>query len=202
MNIDRFLIILLTGLTLGGCAANVNVTYQPDPARKSPLEQLKPLGVSLLAEDLRDQTERDRVGNRKNGFGQVIAPVVLKNQQPVTLVQEALQKEFANNGIQLVDAASMAPHKAITVRLRKYWVENKMNFFDISMQSTISADIVVDTVPAGGQPSTHAITGTAQDSRQMAFESAYEEVLTEAMTEFVHNFSRDPGILSSLKGAP
>src|SRR6185312_14931582 len=147
-------------------------------------------------------TERNRVGDRKNGFGQPVAPVILTNQSPMVLVQEALRKEFSNNGIQLVDATSNVPHKAITAKLKKYWVENKMNFFDITMYSTISADILVEDIPPSGRTSTHTITGTARDSRQLAFESAYEETLNEAMAEFIQSFSRDPGLLSSLRGSP
>lgn len=201
MTHHRFILVCLISLILGGCAANVTVHYAPDPAHKSPLETLKPLSVSILAEDLRDEAERAQVGSRKNGFGQAVAPVVLKSQEPVALVQEALQKEFNHNGIQIVEVASTAPHKAITAKLKKYWVENRVNFFDISMHSTISADIVIEDIPPTGRTSTHSITGTAQDSRQLALESAYEETLNEAMTEFVHNFSRNPGLLSSLRNS-
>lgn len=201
MTDHRFLLVLLTGLVLGGCAANINVHYTPDPAHKSPLETLKPLIVSVSAVDLRDKPERDRVGNRKNGFGQAVAPVVLKSQEPIALVQEALQQEFNNNGIQVVDSTSAVPHKTITAKLKKYWVENKMNFFDITMHSTISADIVIEDNPPSNRASTHSITGTAEDSRQLALESAYEETLNEAMKEFIHNFSRDTAVLSTLRGS-
>lgn len=201
MKQPRLTVLLLVSTILGGCAANVNVKYAPDPAHKSPLETLKPLTVSLVAEDMRDTTERDRVGDRKNAYGSTFAPV-LTSQTPTMLIQEALQKEFTNNGIQIVEATSSVPHKAIIAKLKKYWVENKMNFFDISMHSTISADVVIDTVPSRSQISTHTITGTAQDSRQIALESAYEDTLSEATKEFIHNFSRDPGVLSALRGSP
>lgn len=200
MTYHRFLFVVLTYLILGGCAANVSVHYTPDPAHKSPLETLKPMAISVSAVDLRDEAERDRVGNRKNGFGDAVAPVVLKGQEPVALVQEALKQEFTNNGIQIVESTSAVPHKAITAKLKKYWVENRVNLFNISMYSTISADIVIDENSANGRTSTHSITGAAEDSRQFAFESAYEETLNDAMREFIHNFSRDPAILSSLKG--
>lgn len=196
----RFFAVVGACLYLSGCVstANVTVNYSPDPARKSPLETLKPLAVSISAEDHRESLERDRVGNRKNGFGGIMAPVQA-NDAPTALVREALKKEFENNGIQVVDAA--AAGKVITAKVRKYWVENKMNVFDITMASIISADIVVEDSVAKGKTSSHTITGTAQDSRQIAGESAFEVVLNAAMAEFIQNFSRDPGLLSSLRRA-
>lgn len=200
MNLGRLLIVFGACLFLSGCisAANVKVSYVPDPARKSPLETLKPLTVSIAMEDHRVSSEKDRVGNRKDGFGGTAAPV-LANDAPTSLMKDALIKEFENNGIQVVDSSSGTPQKLITAKLKKYWVQNKMNVFDITMSSTITAEIVVNDSGQDAKSSSHTITGSAQDSRQLAIESAFEEVLNSAMGEFVHSFSRDPGLLAALR---
>lgn len=198
MRASRSLLLFGACFWLMGCAASVTVTYTPDPAKKSPLETLVPLTVSLNVEDHRASWERDRVGNSKNSFGNVV-DAIRSNEPPTATLKDALAKELANNGIRVQELPAATVQKVIRVQLRKYWVENQVKVLDIAMSATVVADIVVEDLAPRGMTSSHTLTGSAQDSRQFALEYAYEASLNDAVAEFVQSFARNPGVLRALR---
>ncbi len=195
--------ILLLGLATSGCVhmnAEVQPSYSSDPARKSPLQSVPSTQVALDVEDHRTESERDRVGNRRNGYGGVSASV--QAGKPVTdIFRDALRSELQNNGHRVSNETADGGDRRIKVAIKRFWSENRMNFFDITVSGTAHADITVTDSKTGKPLTTRPVSSTIEESRQIASESSYQDLLNRALSEFIRAFSRDPEILNALRSS-
>ncbi len=197
-----WLILLVAIPTLAGCAlttARVDLAYLPDSAKKSPLSTLKPMTIALQIDDQREIGERDKVGNKKNGFGMVTAPVV-SNREVTAVVYNALKNELENNGHKVVAVPTESrADLTITARLKKYWCDFAIHLFDIEMTGTVIAEVAVVSPQNNTVLGQKVVNGTFTESRQIALDGAFEGVLNGALGEFVRTFSRDPTLLDALR---
>lgn len=192
---------LLFLITLSGCAfseAHVRPDYTPDAGKKSPLSTISPLMISILVEDQRNPSERDRVGDKKNGYGSVTAKV-LSDKQPTTILYDALKAECENNAHQIVKSKDGKADALIKIGLKRYWTDFAIHFFDIEMKGMLDTEIAIsngtDQNPLASKP----LNSAYRESRQMALDSAFESALNGALLEFIRNFSRDPSVLEALR---
>jgi uncharacterized lipoprotein YajG len=192
-------VLLLVCMTNTGCLllnAEINPSYTADPLQTSRLKTLQPMTVALLIEDLRTSDERECVGQRRNGYGGVSAKVI--SGRPVTSIfYDALSAELNNNGHTVISEPSDATSRTVKVGVKRFWTENQMNFFDITMSATVDAEVVIQDRNAPATTMKRSITGTADESRQFAGESAYQDALNTALHEFVRSFARDSEIIKA-----
>lgn len=195
--VKRWGLLFVLAATVSGCAAHVNLAYRPEARQKSPLSTIKPLGVAIQIDDQRDPNERDRVGDRKNGFGMVMASV--KADQDVTLaLREALKTELENNGHNVRPLQDANLNAIVHVILKKYWSDANMRFLEIQMVGTINGDVEILN-SKNEQLVLKPMSGTYMESRQYAGDDAFESALNGALLEFIRNFARDPNIINALK---
>lgn len=197
----RWLFCLTTMLCLTGCAwtpARLNLAYSPVPGKKSPLSTVKPMSIALEVQDQRDPTERDRVGDKKNGWGMVTAKALAKKEL-TAVIYDALKTEFENNGHKVVDSKTEHPAVNITILLKKYWSDFNIHFWDVEMVGTVNSEVGISNPRNNSVIFSKSINGTFRESRQIALDSAFESVLNGALAEFVRNFSYDMGIISALQ---
>lgn len=193
-------LFVLTLVLLSGCAlttAHVDLSYSADSS-KSPLMTIETKRIALQVEDHRIAEEKDKVGNKKNGFGMVTASV-RSNQEVTTVVYDSLKDEFENNGHKVVNSKDDSHDVFITVLLNKYWGDPTIHFFDIEMIGTVSAQVSIQDPKNDEVTLCKSITGTSRESWQMALDSAYESVLNGALAEFVRHFSRDTEIIKAIR---
>jgi uncharacterized lipoprotein YajG len=202
--LQRSLVTVAGGCLMTGCAlsnAHVKLAYNADPATRSPLSELKPMTIALQMEDQREASERDRVGDRINGFGQVTAKV-LADQDATVVVQNALQAELEKAGHKIVAADGTEGtnvEATLTVVLKKYWCESKMHFWDVEMVGTINTEVNVVNPADPSAPFKKPISSTYRESRQVVVDGAFQSVLNRALAEFIHDFSLDPAIVRALR---
>jgi len=200
--LNKLLVILLLLCAISsGCAfspAHLNLDYQSELGKKSPLSTIKPLTVSLNVEDQRVAGERDRVGNKKNGFGMVTAKVE-SNKEVGAIIYDAIKAELETNGHKVVSSKDSQPDVTINTRLVKYWGETNVRFFEIEMVATLNADISVLNPRNNSIAVSQPIEATFRESRQIATDGAFESVLNGALAEFIRAFSREPSLLEALR---
>ena len=191
-------------LTLAGCAfstARVDLNYAPDAAKKSPLSTLKPTTVGLKVDDQREFSERGKVGNKKNGFGVVTAPVQ-SSKEVTSVIYDALKHELENNNHKVIAMPTdSVTDLIINAKLTRYWSDFVMHFFDLEMTGTIIADVSIVSPQTNTVLSQKTVNGSFAESRQMALDGAYESALNGALAEFVRSFSRDPALLDAIRSA-
>lgn len=197
-------ISVLCILSISGCVnmtANINPVYKPLPGNTSPLQTIRPLNVVLQVEDQRPSYEQKRIGDRRGGFGKIIAGVNSTRSAPVIL-EEALASEFTNNGHLILATQSTAADRIVRVSVKKCWTENRVDLFNVTVMGSIVSDVtIIDPTTATALVS-RVISGNSTDSHQLALESSYEEALNKALVDFVRSFSRDPQILNALRPSP
>ena len=152
---------------------------------------------AIQIDDQRDTNERDRVGNKRNGFGTITASV--KANQDVTLVlREALKTELENNGHNVRPLQDANFNATVHVLLKKYWSDLTIRFFEIQMVGTINGDVeILDA--QNERLVSKPISSTYVESRQIATDGAFESVLNGALLEFIRNLARDPSIVNALQ---
>lgn len=196
-----FWISLLSIVILSGCAyttAHVDLSYLPEADKKSPLGMIKPMTFALQVEDQRPVGKRDRVGDRRGGFGQVAASV--KSDKEVTMVlHDALKNELENNDHRVVDSEEVPCDVIIHIDLYKYWTDTRIHFWDIELIATVNADITLRNPRDNSDLLSRSIYSTFRESRAIVTEKDYESVLNGALAEFIGDFSRDPRILKALR---
>lgn len=192
---------LLFLIALSGCAfsaAHVRPDYVPEVGKKSPLSTISPLVISILVEDQRNPSERDRVGDKKNGYGSVTAKV-LSDKEPTTILYDALKAECENNAHRIVKSEDGKADALIKIGLKRYWSDFAIHFFDIEMKGMLDTEIAIsngtDQNPLVSKP----LNGTYHESRQIALDSAFESALNGALLEFIRSFARDPSVLEALR---
>lgn len=188
--------------TLAGCAfstARVDLNYAPDAAKKSPLSTLKPTTIALQVDDQRELSEQGRVGNKKNNLGMVTAAVETK-KEVTSVIYDALKHELENNNHKVIAVPKDSVTDLIIVaKLKKYWSDFVMHFFDIEMTGTIIADVSIVSPQTNTVLGQKTVNGTFTESRQMALDGAFESALNGALAEFIRAFSRDPTLLDAIR---
>ena len=194
-------VLLVYGGILGGCAstdAHVTPVYTVEPGKKSPLSTISPLSVAIQVEDQRNQFELDRVGNKKNGYGQNMAKVI-PDKAPSDILRDALKAEFEANNHKVVAPEVSQADALLKVGLKRFWSEATIHFFDIEMVSTLETDIGILNGTGQDKLSSKPLTSTFRESRQYGGEGAFEDSLKGALLEYVKTFSRDPAVLDALR---
>ena len=197
--------ILMTGCSSTSLHSDLHVqlSYGALPSDRTPLSELKPMTIAIRVEDQREPAERNRVGDRINAYGTVLAKIVA---QPDALMamQNAFQTQFENNGHRVeVSGETNGPtaDAIVVVGMKKYWGEAKIHFFDVEMVGTVSADVSISSVKNPSVTFTKSISGTHRQGVPIADDIDYQVALNGALKEFIHDFSFDPAIARALREA-
>lgn len=138
------------------------------------------LGFEGAAQATADVKAR-AIGRKRNGFGQALGDVLLDNGQTVAgLVRENLTAAFAQAGLRVVteNAAGPAP-LLVNVRIKQFWAWFQPGFWAITLNTQIETDIDV-----AGAAAPLKLSVQVADSRQMATDSAWLEVVEKALVAF------------------
>ena len=201
-------VMLVCAMWLTGCASlhedlHVRLSYGALPSEQTPLSELKPMTIGICVEDRRDEAERDRVGNRINSFGAVLAKTVPQPQPPEAM-QKALKTQFENNGLTVIlpGETNAPPADAmVVVEINRYWCEAKMHFWEVEVVGTVNAEVTISISSSPTVILSKSLGGSYHKSEQVVQNLEYQNALNGALKEFIHEFSFDPAILDALRKA-
>lgn len=188
------------GVNGAGSDAHVNPAYTADAQKKSPLSTITPLTIAIQVEDHRSQFEQDRLGNKKNGYGQNMGKVV-PDKPAASIVHDALKAEFEANNHTVIAPDAARPDALLKISLNRYWNELTLHTLDFEMLATLETEIAIQRGMGHDQLMAKPLGSTYRESRQMAHDGAYEDALRGALAEYIRGFSRDPAVLNGLKSA-
>lgn len=121
------------------------------------------------------------VGRKRNTYGKALGDILLKEGQTVEgVVRENLVAALTQAGYQVTsDDASGGTALLIDVHIRWFWAWAQPGFWAIKLNTNISTDLDLS-----GSSSPTTITVHAEDSRQVATEGAWMEIIAKALSDY------------------
>lgn len=146
-------------------------------------------GALQASEDVKARA----VARKRGGFGKAMGDVLLENGQTVVgLIRESLTTAFQQAGYPVAKEGSAGPTPLVVdVHIRQFWAWFQPGFWAITLNANIETNLEVS---GAGAPTT--INVHAEDSRQMATDGAWLEILEKALlayrTQVASKLSKSP----------
>lgn len=121
------------------------------------------------------------VARKRGGFGKAFGDVLLEHGQTVVgLIQENLTTAFQQAGYRVASEGAAGPVPLVVdVRIRKFWAWFQPGFWAITLSANIETELQVS-----GASSPTSIKVHVEDSRQVATEGAWLEILEKALLAY------------------
>lgn len=121
------------------------------------------------------------VGRKRNTYGKALGDILLKDGQTVEgVVRENLSAALVQAGYRVAnDGSGGGTPLVIDVHIRQFWAWAQPGFWAIKLNTNIATDL---DVSRAGEPTT--ISVHAEDSRQMATEGAWMEIIAKALNDY------------------
>ena len=198
--------LLIIGAILSGCATTRSVITLTSPqATNTPQTTAKSRTViirsvkdervfeqapkvpsipSLGYDDIQRVTEDTKaraVGRKRGGYGKALGDVLLDHGQSVAgLVRENLTTVFEQAGYRVVNETTAEPTDLVVdVHIKQFWAWFNPGFWAITLDANIETDLDVSGIGTSTTISVHV-----EDSRQMATEDAWREILEKALLAY------------------
>lgn len=127
------------------------------------------------------ETRSRAVGRKRNSYGKALGDILLEGGQTVEdMVRQHLRAALHESGFRVVDAASSASDTlVIDVDIKNFWAWFQPGFWAITLNTKLATDLQV-----AGSPTRTSIDVRAEESRQVATDGAWIEIIDKALAEF------------------
>jgi uncharacterized lipoprotein YajG len=191
------LLLTLAGPLLGGCAfttSTLNVRYDEVKSSPGPLSSAEPRRIEITAvNDKRPDTAR--IGYKKNGFNQKTADI--KTARPVPdIVRDALGTELKKNGHLLGTGDGQL---RLAADVDEFWFDLQIGFWTLQFLGTTGMTLTVMDGRTGATLHIQRYQGSHKDSRAMAYEGTWEEVMNAALEQMMRDVATDPKLVEVFK---
>jgi hypothetical protein len=198
--------LLLASAVLGGCATSRSEVKlsTPEPQAATPVTKARAVVIRSVkdertfaeapsdpsvpslgsggASQATDVIKARAIARKRNTFGQALGDVLLEPGATVPgLVRDNLTAAFRQAGYRVApDVASAGPSPLVVdVQIKKFWSWFQPGFWALTLHAQIETDL---QVTGSGTPT--AIRVKTEDSRQMATDSAWIELVEKALTAY------------------
>jgi hypothetical protein len=129
-----------------------------------------------------EEVKARAIARKRGGFGQAMGDVLLEKGQTVTgLVKERLAAAFVQAGYRVIDDGTAgAVPLVVDVRVKQFWAWFQPGFWAI----TLNANIETSIEAAGSSAVPLQVKVHVEDSRQLATDSAWLEVVAKALEAY------------------
>jgi uncharacterized lipoprotein YajG len=192
--LKKFLTVAGLALALQGCAltdAELDVGPEMEAINQGPLSDATPRVFAVNAfEDARE--DKERVGYKKNGFGQNMGDIDTAEPVPVT-VANAISAAVVANGHTLGDG-----NIAIDGVVNRFWMETDINFSNIEISCNIEANLTFTDVATNKEIYSAPYTGSYSDKKQLATEGNFAEIIDGALGALIDEMIYDEDLAEAL----
>jgi len=210
--------LLFIGAILGGCATSRSEIRLPSAAAAT-APQTTTTGRTVVIRSVKDERVFEQapsvpsipslgfegalkasddvkaraVGRKRGGFGKALGDVLLENGQTVVgLVRENLTTVFQQAGYRVANESAIDPTVLVVdVHVKQFWAWFQPGFWAIKLHAHIETDLDVS-----GAHSPTTVSVHVEDSRQMATEGAWLQIVETALiayrTEAASRLSKPP----------
>ena len=156
-------------------------TFQEAPSDPS----IPSLGFGGAAAATADVKAR-AIGRKRGGFGKAFGDVLLEDGQTVVgVVRDAAAAAFRDAGFAVVDGGNEGSSTAVPVdvHIKQCWAWFNPGFWSITLSANVETDVNVGSAPA------LAVLTHSEDSRQMATDSAWMEIIAKGLEDYRANLA-------------
>ena len=125
-----------------------------------------------------DEMKARAIGRKRNAYGKALGDVILPENQTVEeLIRKYATAAFNDAGWQVVENASA--DQIVAIQIDELWAWFKPGFWAITLNSNVSTTLTFVQNEVKIPVSVHV-----EDTRQMATESAWKEIVEMALSEY------------------
>lgn len=120
------------------------------------------------------------IGRKRNTYGKALGDILLENGQTVEgVVRENLTLALQQAGYRVQGDDASGDALPIDVHIKQFWAWFQPGFWAITLHAKISTEI-----SAGGASAPITIEIHAEDKRQMATDTAWMEIIDQALKDY------------------
>ncbi len=190
----RSILLVVSFLLIQGCAftdATLEVSHDATYTPGGPLSDVDPMVFVL--EQLEDaRGDRERIGYKKNGFGQNTADIT--TDKPVTeIVSDAIAHALESSGHSLGDGPV-----SISGAVKRFWFETDQNFWSVEFIGNVSADLIFTNRQTKKVIYEATYQGNFSEKKGGGFTKTWTEVMTKAINSLVEELVLDEELAEAL----
>lgn len=173
----RIFAVIGVSFLLHGCAlTDAALEVGPDATLigPGPLSEVGEMRFSM-GEVQDEREDKERVGYKKNGFGQNMGSITTAKPVPV-VVGDAIEAAMAANGHTRGEG-----DVSINGAVNSFWMETDINFSNIELSCTINVDLGFADAASGDEIYSSSYSASYSDKKQLATESNFQEIINGAL---------------------
>lgn len=178
-----------------GCTTTLDVAYNLEKIRMSPLSSVEPLNIHI--EEFADKrTDKDNICGFRNPFG--VKPVKIVTKKPLPqIIREAFVAEFKNNG-HLIGKGNN--DISISGAITTFLFDWQPSWFYVECMGIVSVHLKVVNSKTGKVLISRTYQGNYNEKRRnRGGKGAWEYVMNIALKRMVRQVSTDPKFIKALQ---
>lgn len=194
----------LAALSLSACAlgaSNVTLAKSQAYSVKAGLLSEAPARTIAITQvtDAREEATRDRIGDKRNGYGMVMGTVVAT--EPVTdTVKKVVAETFAANKHTVVADPAAANFK-VEAQVKKFWFDYKTGLIDVEFFADVQTRLSVKDA-SNTEVFAKDFKGYASEKTMGGLEDLWARVIDAALADLSREISLSMELKAALSKAP
>ena len=192
----KILAIVVAAAAIQGCAftdARLDVRNSPTATYKGPMSSVEPTSftVAPLADE---RPDKQRIGNKRNGFGQKTADITTTNLV-TAIVADGVKAGLQRNGHSIAGTGDVKITGAVT----RFWFEVDPNMFTVDFTGNIECKLEFADAKSGAKIYSSTYTGTNKKTTGGGLEATWTEVMNTAVDKLVEDVVFDADLVEALQ---
>lgn len=187
---------IVFALLIQACAftdSTLPVSHNSDADIVGPISELDTINFSLpTMKDARD--DRDRIGFKKNGYGQNTADIFTE-QTVEAIIENAIVDTLTDNGHAVLETANIG----VTGTVDRFWFEMDVNFVTIEFIGNVQCTLNFVDLTSNETIYTSSYTGSHKKKTGAGLEKTWTNVMNQAVDSLVEGIVFDDELAAALE---
>lgn len=189
----RYLAALTMVGALSACALGAtDLTLTAPTPTAAVLSEAPPTRLDVTVADQRDRT--DRIGDKRNGYGQVMGSVGTV-QPPAETVEQALERVVtANNHI----LGSESDRYELRTSLKRFWFDYRTGLVTVEFFGNVNADVALVDRTTGATLYTESFEGYYSERTGGGLSQTWTRIMDAALADLANKVGMSEGLQAAI----
>lgn len=172
---------------------NLTLGLTPETVKTGLLSEVDSVTVTVSdVTDERDPSKRDRIGDKRNGYGMVMGAV--GTEKPVTdIVKDTIVQTFEANGHKVADGGGLK----VAIDVNTFWFDYKTGMVTVEFFGDVQISMTV-TTPSGDVVFEDDFKGYYSDKTGGGLSKTWTRVMDEALADLSREISLSQELMEAL----